>query len=141
MARRAPCTVAAVVHYLSDRARVSSGVLYLDGPPSTDVLNVMLDSLSRSAREEFIAPQNNPYSGQVYWIEVRWSAHHFEGTSTVITVRTKLIRRDGAPFHPVHVVEPTSSIVITEGGEVMLLDAMAPRNEREPAPSTSPKSE
>jgi hypothetical protein len=97
-----PCAAAALWYLENDENE--SGTLLLD--PSRDLLR---------AHD----------SDQPILVEVSWSVRQLNGVS-LFTTRARLAHRDGFAFSPAHVVEPTTTVMISGGRLYLLRDGDEP---------------
>jgi hypothetical protein len=118
MAEKLPCTAAALLHLLLDQSQspAQDGIFYLDGIPSVEVLNGLLEP-GNPDREL----QPNPYSGNPLLIEVRWWVRSGRGGTRLVALRMQMVRRqDGLPIAPAHLVEPPAVVLVSDQ-EIRLL--------------------
>ena len=105
-----PCAATALIHLLGDGAGDSGEVLYLDEVPSPELLDAILRSGALHG-----GPQRNLYADISYLIEIRWSTDTLRDDVRVVTFRARLIRPDGVPVEPAHLVEHPAVVLISSG--------------------------
>jgi hypothetical protein len=114
IANALPCTFSTLIQFLGSNSRAAEGNVFIDWPPSPEMIEFMLDSLHESNHFRGAAelPQLNPYSVDPYLVQGHWRVQSAADGAVLVYIRVELVDRAGAPLVPPHLAEPPAVVAV-----------------------------